>query len=295
MKQSSLYFSSGTIGCLNYERQAIVRQAMDTTNESRIFEVSGLASKFGVLDSSKGIDEFARCHGMLGLSRADKPLLQTIADEEKWLAQTFGPFHERTFADEAVQRFVLTPKYGLSDLEDLSWWKYHIKMVNRLLTIKHILEKANTDSLYDYEVAVSSLITFQQSPLHDDGIIARWADDMTMIFRPIRKKDPVLKRVAYILAGTISEMLGNGIVISFSSPVEAKNTTLGYRIDEKRITVYTLAAIYYDLWEIVTSNRPIGICVNPLCGLPFEPRRKDQAYCSNSCRQAAYRARQANG
>jgi len=39
----------------------------------------------------------------------------------------------------------------------------------------------------------------------------------------------------------------------------------------------------------VAGRPPSGTCVH--CGDTFEPMRSDSRYCSNRCRQAAYRAR----
>ncbi|MCL6560227.1 MAG: hypothetical protein K6U74_15825, partial [Firmicutes bacterium] len=74
----------------------------------------------------------------------------------------------------------------------------------------------------------------------------------------------------------------------FYFTIYKKDAAIGYRIGEIRTTPYLLAAIYYDLWELITDNRPIITCGN--CGLPIEKSgRRD--YCNDACKQAAYRKR----
>jgi hypothetical protein len=43
--------------------------------------------------------------------------------------------------------------------------------------------------------------------------------------------------------------------------------------------------------EAVFSAAPAAICANAKCGKPYRPHRSDSRYCSNGCRQCAYRER----
>jgi hypothetical protein len=47
---------------------------------------------------------------------------------------------------------------------------------------------------------------------------------------------------------------------------------------------------YVRAWRAERRERAIAWCA--FCGMAFKPIRHDARYCSNACRQAAYRSRQ---
>ena len=102
-----------------------------------------------------------------------------------------------------------------------------------------------------------------------------------------------LDAASYVLASVISRGMAGGITIGKGEVHPSKKSPIGYAITEQRYTDYLLAAIFYDLWELITDSQPVEVCANPDCLLLFTPERKTGKYCSDACKQAAYRERKA--
>ncbi len=244
-------------------------------------EVRGLATRFANLKNLEDVNRFAGECGLLGL------LWAPIAP------------------DENLHDF---PVYGTPLWEPLSFWQYHIKNVRRLMLLYRALSRWKKG--YDIEIEERLLKVESIAPF---GInFLQWYDgeptgiqlgdieeDNTSAYLPAAFGTAFVDTVnlehpdeyglaALVLAVHLRQYLHGGINLDFSRIIPAKDALLGFRFEETRSTPYLLAAIYYDLWELVTDNRSVIRC--EYCGLPLEKigRRR---FCDNACKQAAYRKR----
>ena len=244
-------------------------------------EVKGLATRFANLKNLEDVNRFAGECGLLGL------LWAPIAPDE----------NPRDF-----------PVYGTPLWEPLSFWQYHIKNVRRLMLLYRALSRWKKG--YDIEIEERLLKVESIAPF---GInFLQWYDGKftgiqlgeikgnsanaylpaafgTAFVDTVNLEHPDEYGLAVlVLAVYLRQYLHGGINLDFSRIIPAKDALLGFRFEETRSTPYLLAAIYYDLWELITDNRSVIRC--EYCGLPLEKigRRR---FCDNACKQAAYRKR----
>jgi hypothetical protein len=222
-------------------------------------KVRGLASRFARLATIQDIDLFASQYGMLGVK------------------------------DDSLSSYFESPSYGNDWYEPLNLWFIHIVHVRRLMKIYRTLTRLKKG----YDVDISELFYFKKETelsipktffrvlWHDDGL------DTGVTFD--KPPDEETAAVA-VLTAKIKQVLNGGISLDFSKIIPAKDAAIGFRIAETRTTPYLLAAIYYDLWELITDGRPVEVCGQ--FGLPLE-RTGRRGFCNNACKQAAYRKRAA--
>lgn len=218
-------------------------------------EVRGLATRFAKIKNVDDIDRFTGEFGLLGLTASPE--------------STIDP-----------------PSYGRALFEPIDCWLHHIEWVSRLLRLYWALVRRKKG--YDEEIN-EEILRCRKSVLKKgiEGNDVFWFDGFQTWVRT--KKDYVDDDLgAYVLARCIQRNLQGGIHVDFNKFVPAKDAVIGFRIVENKVTPYLLAAIYYDLWELITDNRPVFSCKK--CGLPLE-RTGRREYCSDACRQAAYRKR----
>lgn len=227
-------------------------------------KVKGLASRFAGLKTIQDINLFAGEYGLLGLN---------------------SDLHPGSVYD--------FPEYGNAWYEGLGMWGFHIITVRRLMKLYRALSKLKKG----YDVDINELLhleerielstrqTFFRITWHDGIDTGSTLDN----YENIGDRAPNEETAAIaVLSGTLKRILKGGINMDFSKIVPAKNAAIGFRIAETRTTPYLLAAIYYDLWEMITENRPVEVCVH--CGLPLE-RTGRRKFCDDACKQAAYRNR----
>lgn len=216
----------------------------------------------------------------------------------------------------------MSPKYGKSQEEDVSWWLHYANVTYRLLRLYRILKRAKEYPEYDWESALGRILVFEQdrqisyvAQLQEDGkytwtkrekdtpfVKAIWSEnreetgqrfsDINLLI-PYDIDNARLDAASYVLASVISRGIAGGITIGKGEVHPSKKSPIGYAITEQRYTDYLLAAIFYDLWELITDSQPVEVCANPNCLLLFTPERKTGEYCGPACRQAAYRERKA--
>lgn len=251
--------------------------------------VGGLAERFARLETREDIDAFAREFGPLGLA---------------WKQ----PWEQPGKADYPTK----FSRFPCPRREKLSHWLYHIATVRRLLRIYYILKRAKRNRDYDAEEALGKVIRLERhyrvshhGKLQNNGEYSWseervatgfyrvvWAEDGTdagvMVGEDEEELVSSLEIAAFVLASVISRNIEGGIRLIYDDIVPAKDAEIGFRITERKYTQYLLAAIYYDLWEMVTEGRPVITC--EFCGKVIEKtgRRK---YCDDACKQAAYRER----
>ena len=107
--------------------------------------------------------------------------------------------------------------------------------------------------------------------------------------KPVEKGD-FLGIARTVLIRNVNEQTHRSINNIATDIIETNKPPLGFIVQESKTTNYLINAIYYDLWDLISKNEPVYICANPNCKLPFK-KVKRQKYCSNACKQEAYRIR----
>ncbi|MGI8539012.1 MAG: hypothetical protein ACR2N0_04425 [Rubrobacteraceae bacterium] len=128
--------------------------------------------------------------------------------------------------------------------------------------------------------------------------------------KPLSKdeKDEIISVAASVLADEVNESItGVNLVAnpaSQSSTAEYRARRLRARMagevfdEERNIPPYDplhrfkqgwscpdlLSAIYFQFYLMITNNDPLRKCENPRCNIPFPPTRKDNRFCSPSCK-----------
>lgn len=223
-------------------------------------EVKGLSTVFANLKSIDDIDRFAGEYGLLGLS---------------------DPHYSINSP----------PKYGEAYFEPLPLWLYHIKNVRRLMLLYRSLTQRKKG--HDVEIEgkllqrkeVFDFVWVDESLIYKQVTAIQWYDSDETVVHIDGNSDEDETAFA-VLSFNLKNYLAGGINLDFSKIISAKDAVIGFRITETRYTPYMLAAIYYDLWELITNNRQVINCRH--CGLPIEKTgRRD--FCNNACKQAWHR------
>lgn len=209
-----------------------------------------------------------------------------------------------------------TPLYGKSQAEEVAWWVRYAQEVYDLLRLYRILKKAKENGDYDAEGAVHEVLDFvpivrtvQRGVLNrvtDQYVVTReetrmpgvntvWRSSGERTGQGFSDNTPPLQAAAYVLASTISRRLDGGITIGKGQVLPSKRSLIGYAITEERRTSYLLAAIYHDLWELITGAKAVEVCANTECNRLFAPQRKTKKFCSDTCRVAFNRAQKHPG
>lgn len=240
-------------------------------------EVKGLATRFANLKNLEDVNRFAGECGLLGLSMVPESLYDPPAYGEAW----FEPLSAWEHHIENVRRLMLLYRA-------LSRWKkgYDIEIEERLLKVESIAPFGiNFLQWYDGKFTGIQLgeIKGNSANAHLPAAFGTAFVDTVNLEHPDEYGLAVL-----VLAVYLRQNLQGGINLDFSKIIPARDAAIGFRIGETRSTPYLLAAIYYDLWELITDNRSVIRC--EYCGLPLEKigRRR---FCDNACKQAAYRKR----
>ncbi|MBC7341542.1 MAG: hypothetical protein H5U02_03700 [Clostridia bacterium] len=96
---------------------------------------------------------------------------------------------------------------------------------------------------------------------------------------------PDSDRQAMMLATYLKRGLQDGIRLDFVATDKPPGLV------ETRATPYLLAAVLYDLWQIIADSRPVIQC--RFCGVPFE-RFGRRIFCSTACKLAWHRRNKKN-
>jgi hypothetical protein len=203
----------------------------------------------------------------------------------------------------------MSPKYGKTHSEDIKWWLYYANEVYLLLRLYSILKRGKDNANYDAEGALEEILVFEQDykvchegTLQDNGqftftthkkktpfLRAIWKESRVETGQAFESETLTIEAAAYVLTSVISRNLAGGITIGKGEIKESRKSPIGYAIVEQRYTNYLLAAIYYDLWELITNSQPVEVCAYSECNGLFTPKRKTGKYCSNTCRVADWR------
>jgi hypothetical protein len=230
-----------------------------------IKDVVGIASRFARLKDLKDIHDFANTYGLLGV---------------KEMPAAFGE----------------PPVYGITWFEPLEIWTYHIHVVRHLLAVFTALYKRAKGG--DSEIEGRLIETREEDKFmpykgywRDDKVITvSWPGGHFPVIEFLPPHVPEEEEaVLAFLANIISVNLEGGIFLGIGQIKKALTKT-GFEVLERRTTPYLLAAIYYDLWRLITENKKMIFCAYRNCRLPIEKSGRSK-YCNAACRQAEYRER----
>jgi hypothetical protein len=48
-----------------------------------------------------------------------------------------------------------------------------------------------------------------------------------------------------------------------------------------------ISAVFMQFYLLLVENKPMRLCKNPACGMPFQVTRTDKRFCNNTCRSNA--------
>jgi hypothetical protein len=226
----------------------------------RMLDTKGIATKFASLKTDKEIENFAKEYGLLGVLSGEK-----------------------NFSID----------YAITLFEPLSLWKNHIKNIRRLLKLYRALAAIKERTSLDI---VGEIVTVKEE--NDFFMTFEWVpedkndNDLYIPFlfdhKVIKEKDFDNAIGVNLLTQYIQTGLKNTINIVASEIVPSMGSIIGYRIKEERSTDYLLAAIYYDLWKLISNDEVIHLC--GYCGRPFKKSGRKK-YCNDSCKTMAYQNR----
>jgi len=171
----------------------------------------------------------------------------------------------------------------------LSRWKrgFDVEIEERLLRMESV-EPFKINNLQWYDGKITG-IQFRED---NAGLVNAYLPAIfgtTFVDTVTLERPDEYSLAVLVLAVHLRQNLQGGINLDFSKIIPARDAAIGFRIGETRSTPYLLAAIYYDLWELITDNRPVIRC--GFCGLPLEKTGRRE-YCNDACKQTAYRKRQ---
>jgi hypothetical protein len=238
------------------QREAVV--VVDVSGRMQKIEpqnLKGLAGRFAGLKSHKDINQFASEYGLLGV-RGYSRLVNAGS-----------------------------PIYGSKSYEPITLWNRHIQVIQRLLLLYRALDRRRRG--FEVEIEEELLVSEEQG---DNKLYVAWVDDVNAN-RPYVPITVLLESEEYSAVTMLTTCIRNGlrgVNLDYSTITPESDSRLGFRITETRSTPYLLAAIYFDLWQLITDNRLVTICDH--CGRPMEMSGKKK-YCDAACRQAAYRKR----
>lgn len=225
-------------------------------NTPSLKETKGIATQFASLKSDKEILEFAKEFGLLGV----------------------------------VMPSFETTDYGQTVFEPIYFWKFYIDQIKKLLKLYKMLKKKHKNHNVDI---IGELIKYKET---DAGISFEWNEGGPIPINYEEIADDIDYEHydeitgAYIFTTLVRNGLKGAINVDFSNVVRSEKSEIGFRIKEVYSTKYLLGAIYYDLWELISSDTEVVYCEYEPCGIPFKKSGRKK-YCCDSCKTLAYLAR----
>jgi hypothetical protein len=246
-------------------------------------DIDGLASEFSKIKNHEQLINFASKYGNLGLpfpSHAWKLLKEVKVWDSEVSMSPLAAFSN-------VQP-------GDSYFEPIELWWHHIKTVRKILKLYRALIRAKKYGETEIEENVLRIELLPRHPKSNyDAYHINWYDDSWTTVRLTEKQVlnmDFIKIGRLVLQKLIQRFASNGIRITASEIVESPKNDLGFYVLEKKTTPYLITAIYYELWQLINADMVVEICKNPNCKEPFLKNKRSE-YCSNACKQEAYRIR----
>lgn len=245
------------------------------------FQYKGLVNEFSKIKTIDDIQGFANKYGLLGLSHPNP--------KSTWPEQD-GYTLEEFYKSDEVSR------YGLSELtvEPAKIWIKNVHLIRNLMKVYRLLRRDKKGYSVDFE----DLISFKPWDNNSKYYSVYWNDgERTTLFFHEKELPELNSRTLIdiyrkLLIETVSAFINNGnrgIKIT-PNVIESSKTPLGFYVSEIPAANSLQTAIFYDLWKLLGEEVNIEICANDECKMPFI-KNKRQKYCSNSCKQHAYRMR----
>ncbi|OJH15996.1 hypothetical protein BLX88_25895 [Bacillus obstructivus] len=237
---------------------------------------NGIAFEFSKLKNHKEINDFANKYGLLGIKPPDIWMKMELSE----LKKRWG------------NGICLLLKTGFSYCEPLQLWEYYINQIRNILKLYRALVNIHRGDLGANELEDKYLrIGF----FHNGGYMVEWGDGQITgctISETTAEKANWIEIAREVL---ISSVINKSKTVNHfaANIIETGKPPLGFTIQESKYTNILLNTIYYDIWELISNNEPVHICGNPNCKLPFK-KVKRQQYCSNACKQEAYRIRKSH-
>lgn len=195
------------------------------------------------------------------------------------------------------------PLYGKTYEENIDWWLHHAAEINRLLQLYSAIKRARKGEGAAVEDKLAGVLEFRRScktgqPVKKSVgrkkevvfIEAFWTETGEEAGFAFEEEMDLTEAAAYVLVGSVSRGLAGGITLGKGELKPSKKLPIGFSIVEQRYTHYPLAAIFYDLWELIRADEAVEVCAYSKCSDLFAPQRSTGKFCSPTCRVAHGRA-----
>lgn len=252
---------------------------VDSLNNSiyeNTFTFKGLVNEFSRIQTIDDVNSFANKYGLLGLSHPDSKADWPTEDGSYNTLNDFYSSHEIS-------------RYGFSELivEPIDLWFKNVQQIRKLMKLYRLLKRYHAGAV---ENLVDDLIEFKA--ITEGYFQIYWFDgEMTSLTYSQEQIDSLNDEsiLRELLIRSTLLFIQDRIKVA-PEIIDSSKTPLGFYVTEIPTSKQLLNAIYFDLWKMLSEDVTIEICLNPECNLPFI-KNKRQKYCSNSCKQQAYRNR----
>lgn len=252
--------------------KVLVNTGIEQNFEIKDLNIDRISVEFSGLESDREILDFSKKYGLLGLGKATQNM--SFLDDRRELHLYIGGF-----------------SYEATYVEPLKLWHWHVKHVKKLLQLARALSKLNQNKKAEIEENILYIADPPIPPKLLDEVrnedfpykYVYWYDhEYTTV--DILSNNYSFKKVAmYVLVKNITSMLKQAVNIDPDGFIEDKSSKYGFKIRESRSTNFLLAAIYYDLWQMLAKEEPIKVCQYIKCRKPFRAVGRKK-FCSDSCR-----------
>lgn len=191
------------------------------------------------------------------------------------------------------------PRYGKTYEESIDWWLYYAAEVSQLLRLYSAIKRARKAAGHAAEDVLGSVLEFRrknragQSAEKSAGgkkvtafFEVFWTETGVEAGFEFEEGTALTEAAAYVLVGSVSRGLAGGTTLGKGELKPSKRLPIGYSIMEQRSTRYPLAAIYFDLWELIRDDEAVEVCAYSKCSDLFTPQRSTGKFCSSTCRVA---------
>ncbi|MBO1005758.1 hypothetical protein [Pseudogracilibacillus auburnensis] len=262
-----------------------VTQSERQGSASNTFQRKGIAYEFSKIKTEKDIHQFANKYGLLGIAT---PKAQIAMAQQKVIEE----LSDSPLFSHITSFFEI--EYGKSYFEPLEVWWFYIDQIRKLLKLYKTLTNIHAGSEDKSNIEYNVLNIGQKVESNEKYFyIVEWWDGTNtecLIKSELAESGDFLRIARSVLIDSVNKQTSRGINSLAIEVVETNKPPLGFHVREGKSTEYLINTIYYDLWNLISNNEPVYICSNPNCRLPFQ-KVKRQKYCTNACKQEAYRIR----
>ncbi|MFP3886789.1 hypothetical protein U8V97_15180 [Priestia filamentosa] len=244
------------------------------------FNKEGLINEFVRLKTPEDITSFAQKYGLLGIK---------------------APDIEQITSTYPVVQYLMRPSYiftgyDFSVFEPIDLWIWHIKEVRQIFKLYNVVKKKSSDEQVNELIEIKIHKGRLEDHLYEDGDIlnsffVHWTSGEQILKLPqLLEEQSLLEIGRYTLIKMLESRLFGGVHEGGIYTIGIHSGNKAFKVRERKYAVSLLAAIYYDLWKKIVDDINIYFCGNIKCGLPFVKSGR-QKYCSDACKQEAYRIR----